>query len=87
MLGVYVLFSLMSNTLYIHYKIERRSKLYLALVYTDCVHIFVIIACSEGLSRKKNTMWSFRIIPTIPSGDVKESLKGYNRKEEGLHPH
>lgn len=64
--------------------------MHLASVYTDCVHIFVIIACSEGRSMKKPDSQEYHVVfqnntnNQIPSGYVKESLKGYNGKEEGF---
>lgn len=57
------------------------------------MHIFVIIACSEGLSMKKPDSQEYHVVfqnktnNQIPSGYVKESLKGYNKKEEGSQPH
>lgn len=64
--------------------------MYLALVYTDCVHFFKIIACSEGLSMKTPNSQECHVVfqkNQIPSGYAKESLKGYNVKKEGSHQH
>lgn len=55
--------------------------MYLALVYTDCVHIFLIIACSKGLSVKKPDSQECHVVfqnntnNQIPSGYAKERVQ------------
>lgn len=68
--------------------IPGRVRSDLASVCADCVHTFVIIARCEGLSMKKSDSQECHVVfqnntnNHIPSGYVRERMKGYHIKKE-----